>query len=215
MHRLHAFMTCRCRPKDYTADKERLGAEHWLKRHLHFVLLRQAERNNEILQNLAFHRTISEDVDLQWASKGHMNGMDLCWQRCMPFLYGTSRTSLGRLRKDFKDGKQKPWEHGSRQVKMEPCDLKGGKVQAIINWLKALKINFAEATPDQLSFELPPGSKASYWEDYAVASRLEKKQEAHYSYFQRIWRGVFPNLLVPKEVRWVRQHFVFLIALLF
>jgi hypothetical protein len=89
-------------------------------------------------------------------------------------------------------------------------DIKGGKVETIIQWLKALKINFAESTPNKLAFELPPGSKASYWEDYAVASRLQKQKEAHYSYFQRIWRG-----LVPKEVRWVRQHFVFLIALLF
>jgi hypothetical protein len=205
MHSLHDFMKCPCKPKDYTADKERIGAEHWLKHHLHYALLSRAEKNNRIMMNLSFHRTIGEHEDFQWASKGHMNGLELCWKKCMPFLYGVSDSTLLRLRDLAAEQKDPVWQHANRVAKIEPIDIKDGKAGAIIQWLKTIKINFAESTPDKIIFELPPGSKASYWEDYAVDTRAQKQQEASYSYFQRVWRRVFPELKVPKEVRWVSQ----------
>src|SRR4051812_11518480 len=97
---LHEFMSCRCQTQTNVAQKGRFGASHWANIHLKHVLLSQEEQNNKIFLHLGTNHV--QDVDpFTFTPKGFINGMHLCWQRCMPFLYGVSKATLVRLKSRF------------------------------------------------------------------------------------------------------------------
>jgi len=92
--RLDEFMNCPCGTRTNVSTKARFGPKEWVRRYLEQVLVTQEERNNYILKDLVRHHIQVSEPELEWSEKALVNGMRLCWGKCMPFLYGVSASTL-------------------------------------------------------------------------------------------------------------------------
>jgi hypothetical protein len=180
-----------------SSSKSKRAVEDWVALHIKAINIPQEDRNNAAITELRHHQMASEH---EFVKKPSILGVVLCWQ-CSAFQNGISYATMHRLKQSVRQG-DTDWHHNGKSQGHHVHV----KQKAVVTFITELQTNFGEAHPDKTKIELPPDTKSNLYLDFSQSHESKKCAGCTYEYFCTIWRTDFPDLILPKNPRWVSTY---------